>query len=97
MITFATRDDNVCNPGCKRLREKMQCTARTDAVHCRGGCNALRLRRAKGTAKSPVLFWIRDKGGETHPIRVSVAPQIYLVIRFLLERFIPHCLEVTPL
>ena len=43
-ITFATRDDNVCNPGCKRLREKMQCTARTDAVHCRSGCSALQER-----------------------------------------------------
>ena len=73
-ITFATQDANVCKDGCKRLREKMQCTARTDAVHCRSGCSALRLRRAKGTAKSPVLFWMRDKGGETHPIQVSVAP-----------------------
>ena len=86
----------VCG-GCSALQGRMQCTARTDAVHCRSGCSALRLRRAKGTAKSPVLFWMRDKGGETHPIRVSVAPQIYLVIRFLLERFIPHCLEGTPL
>ena len=28
----------------KNMREKMQCTARTDAVHCKGGCSALRER-----------------------------------------------------
>ena len=97
MQTFAGKDAVHCKDGCSALQERLQCTAGAVAVHCRGGCNALRLRRAKGTAKSPVLFWIRDKGGETHPIRVSVAPQIYLVIRFLLESFIPHCLEGTPL
>ena len=46
-----------------------------DALHCRGGCSALRLRRAKGAQKSPVLFWTREKGGETHPMRVTVAPR----------------------
>ena len=28
----------------KNMREKMQCSARTDAVHCKGGCSALRER-----------------------------------------------------
>ena len=28
----------------KNMREKMQCTARTDAVQCKGGCSALRER-----------------------------------------------------
>ena len=70
--TFAGKDANVCG-------EKRLCTARTDAVHCGSGCSALRLRWVKLAPKSSVLFWIRDKGGETHPIRVSVAPQIYLV------------------
>ena len=37
MQTFAGKDANVCG-------EKMQCTARTDAVHCKGGCSALRER-----------------------------------------------------
>ena len=44
MITFATRDANVCKDGCKRLREKMQCTAMVDAVHCKDGCSALQER-----------------------------------------------------
>ena len=35
--TFAGKDANVCG-------EKRQCTARTDAVHCKGGCSALRER-----------------------------------------------------
>ena len=50
------------------MRERMQ----TFAV--KRGC-ALRLRWVKLAPKSSVLFWIRDKGGETHPIRVSVAPR----------------------
>ena len=72
---------NVCGKGCKRLRERMQtfavkrgsalqgrmqCTARADAVHCGDGCSALRLRQAKQTPKSPVLFRIREQGGEMH-------------------------------
>ena len=35
--TFAGKDANVCG-------EKRQCTARTDAVHCKDGCSALRER-----------------------------------------------------
>ena len=38
------------------LAGRMQCTARTDAVHCRSGCSALRLRWVKLAPKSPVLF-----------------------------------------
>ena len=79
--TFAGKVANVCDGGCKRLRwrlqtfagkdanvcgEKMQCTARADAVHCGSGCSALRLRWVKLAPKSPVLFWIREKGGKMH-------------------------------
>ena len=63
-----------CKDGCSALQERLQCTARTDAVHCGSGCSALRLKWVKLAPKSSVLFGIRDKGGETHPIRVSVAP-----------------------
>ena len=57
--TFAMAVANVYDGGCKRLRERlqtfavkrgsalqgrMQCTARADAVHCKGGCSALRGR-----------------------------------------------------
>ena len=52
----------------------MQCTAEADAVHCGSGCSALRLRRAKLAPKLSVLFWTREKGGETRPIWVTVAP-----------------------
>ena len=44
VITFARTDDNVCNPGCKRLRWRMQTFAGKDAVHCKDGCSALRER-----------------------------------------------------
>ena len=57
--TFAGKDANVCG-------EKRQCTARTVAVHCGSGCSALRLRWVKLVPKSPVLFWIREQGGEMH-------------------------------
>ena len=57
----------------------MQCTARRDAVHCGDGCSALRLRWAKLAPKSSVLFWTREKGGETRPIWVTVAPRKFLL------------------
>ena len=44
MQTFTMAVANVCDGGCKRLREKMQCTARADAVHCGSGCSALQER-----------------------------------------------------
>ena len=61
----------------------MQCTARVVAVHCGDGCSALRLRWAKLAPKSSVLFWTREKGGETRPIWVTVAPLIYLLNQFI--------------
>ena len=78
---FAFKVDQIGPGGCSALQGRMQCTAGAVAVHCGDGCSALRLRWVKLAPKWPVLFWIRDKGGETHLIRVSVAPQIYLVIQ----------------
>ena len=89
MITFATRDANVCDGGCKRLREKMQCTAMADAVHCKDGCSALRERLQctasemgkTGTVIISPLFR-QEKREERHtPIRVTVSPQVYPVSR----------------
>ena len=49
-----------------QLSRKRQCTAGTVALHCGSGCSALRLRWVKLVPKSPVLFWIREQGGEMH-------------------------------
>ena len=68
-----------CKDGCSTLQGRMQCTAEADAVHCGSGCSALRLRWAKLAQKSSVLFYRREKGGETCPIWVTVATLIYLV------------------
>ena len=67
MITFATRDANVCGKRCSALQGRMQCTAGAVAVHCEGGCSALRLRWAKRgiVIASPIL--IREKGGKRTP------------------------------
>ena len=82
LITFARTDDNVCNPGCKRLREKRQCTARTDAVHCGSGCSALRGRlqcTASEMAKtgteivSPILG--KRKGRKGSPYEGHYSPR----------------------
>ena len=65
---------NVWGKGCKRLRQRLQTFEAKVANVWGKGCNALRLRRAKLALKSSVLFWIREKGGEIHPWRVTVAP-----------------------
>ena len=71
---FAFKVDQIGPGGCSALQGRMQCTAGAVAVHCGGGCSALRLRWAKLAPKSSVLFWTREKGGETRPIWVTVAP-----------------------
>ena len=70
---FAFKVDQIGPGGCSALQGWLQCTAGTVAVHCGGGCSALRLRWAKLAPKSSVLFWTREKGGETRPIWVTVA------------------------
>ena len=57
------------------MQGRMQCTAGAVAVHCGDGCSALRLRGEKLALKSSVLFWTGEKGGKTHHIWVTVAPQ----------------------
>ena len=79
---FAFKVDQIDPGGCSALQGWLQCTAGTVAVHCGGGCSALRLRWAKLAPKSSVLFWTREKGGETRPIWVTVAPLIYLLNPF---------------
>ena len=65
---------NVWGKGCKRLRQRMQTFEAKVANVWGKGCNALRLRWVKLALKSSVLFWIREKGGETHPLRVTIPP-----------------------
>ena len=76
---FAFKVDQIGPGGCSALQGWLQCTAEAVAVHCGSGCSALRLRWAKLAPKSSVLFWTREKGGETRPIWVSEATLIYLV------------------
>ena len=64
----------------------MQYTARTDAVHCRGGCSALRERlqctaSEKGKTGTEIVSPVLDKrkGRRDTPIWVTVATLIYLV------------------
>ena len=55
---MASYPANFCGKRCSALQRRMQCTARTDAVHCGSGCSALRLRWDKEAPKLQVLFWM---------------------------------------
>ena len=79
------------NPFQKGIAFSTQCTARTDAVHCRSGCSALR-ERLQCTASemgktgiviaSPVLDKRKGRKDSLH-IRVSVAaPRKFLLSRY---------------
>ena len=59
-------------------QDKRRYTVQFPANVCGNGCNALRLRRAKGTPKSPVLFWIREQGDKTHTYK-SLSPDFFLL------------------
>ena len=80
---------------CVRSRH---CSSGTDAVQCNGGCSALRERlqctafeRGKIlTPKSPLLFWIREKGWMTH-LWVTIVSRKFLLspndrFQFLISR-----------
>ena len=84
--TFAGAVYNVCIRGCKRYPWRTHVFAfKVDQIGP-GGCSALRLRWAKLAPKSSVLFWTREKGGETRPIWVTVAPTEYLLSLDYLKR-----------
>lgn len=74
---------STCKDGCRYLQGRMHLLARADALTCGDGCKYLRLRWAKLSPKSSVLFWIRDRGGKTHSIQVTIAPRKFLPNRFM--------------
>ena len=85
----AISEARTCKDGCKYVRERlqvlvwrMQCTARTDAVHCRGGCSALRLFPAN------VCNLCLKR---LHPL-----PQTFAVKRRLLWNPFPSCFSNEP-
>ena len=60
----AISEARTCKDGCKYVRERlqvlvwrMQCTAMTDAVHCRGSCSALRLFPVNVCGEKTRLLW----------------------------------------
>ena len=64
------------------------CSLMIGASTCKDGCKYLRLRWVKLAPKSSVLFWTREKGGETHPHTGHCLPSmINLVNRNLPARF----------
>ena len=72
-----------CKDGCSALQERLQCTASETG-------------KRDSEITSPILDK-REGRRDTPHMGLCSPTQIYLVIRFLLERFIPHCLEGTPL
>ena len=64
----------LCVGGCNALHWQMQCFALAIAMLCVGRCNALRLRLAKLAQKSSVIFWKREKGGNS-PYTGHCSPQ----------------------
>ena len=75
MITFATRDANVCGKRGSALQGRMQCTAGAVAVHCGDGCSALRLRWVKTGTEivSPILG--KRKGRKGSPYEGHYSPR----------------------
>ena len=79
---------STCKGGCKYVWGRMQVRARADARTCGDGCKYLRgrlqvLASEMSNLKSSVLFWIRERGGKTHSIRVTIAPRKFLPNRFI--------------
>ena len=69
----------LCVDDCNALRGRLQSFALADAMLCVGWCKALRLRWARLAQKSSVLFWIREKGGQTHHTGHCCPPKVISV------------------
>ena len=80
-----------------------QCTARTDAVHCRSGCSALRKRLQCTAGKGQIMvysdlhyrlqaFPLADK----RPILWRTALQAAFVVCYLYRGRCPRLLRVVP-
>ena len=63
------------------LAGKIARTCVENAVHCKGGCSALRLKWVKLATESSALLWTGEKEGKTHPIWVTVSPRKFLLSR----------------
>ena len=72
---FAFKVDQIGPGGCSALQGWLQCTAGTVAVHCGGGCSALRLRWAKLAPKSSSPILDRRKGRKDSPHMGHSSPQ----------------------
>ena len=67
----------------KNMREKMQCSARADAVHCKGGCSALR-ERLQCTASEMGKNWYRNlspSAGYLHRNNTGLARVHYIYVQ----------------
>ena len=89
---FAFKVDQIGPGGCSALQGWLQCTAGTVAVHCGGGCSALRLRRTKQASKSPALFWDKRIGRKNSPHTGHRSPW-----KYLLNPFSTSCSKQTTL
>ena len=89
---FAFKVDQIGPGGCSALQGWLQCTAGTVAVHCGGGCSALRLRWAKLAPKSSALFWDKRKGRKNSPHTGHRSPW-----KYLLNPFSTSCSKQTTL
>ena len=68
-MLYGSVKGKTCGKRCSALQGRMQCSARADAVHCKGGCSALRLRWAKTGTEivSPFSGYLhRNNTGLTH-------------------------------
>ena len=80
---------------CKRTRGNKnralfpQCTARTDAVHCRSGCSALRKRLQCTAGKGHIM-------ADERPVLWRTALQAAFVVCYLYRGRCPRLLRVVP-
>ena len=59
-MLYGSVKGKTCGKRCSALQGRMQCTARADAVHCKGGCSALR-ERLQCTASEMDKNWHRNR------------------------------------
>ena len=80
---FGSVKGKTCGKRCSTLQGRFQCSARADAVHCKGGCSALR-ERLQCTASEMGKNWYRNLSpfsGYLHRNNTGLARVHYIYVQ----------------
>ena len=97
-MLYGSVKGKTCGKRCSAVQGRMQCSARADAVHCKGGCSALR-ERLQCTASEMDKNWYRNLSpfsGYLHRNNTGLARVHYIYVQLSEESSPPKDVFALP-